>query len=58
MTPAEGMAAVCGAVGAADMHSMTQAQANRARSWMEEELSAPVEAELVEDEVFEFEEEF
>ena len=58
MTPAEGMAAVCGAVGAADMHSMTEQQARRARSWMEEELSAPVEAELVEDEVFEFEEEF
>lgn len=58
MTPAEGMAAVCGAVGATDMHSMTEQQARRARSWMEEELSAPVEAELVEDEVFEFEEEF
>lgn len=41
MTPAEGMAAVCGAVGAADMHSMTEQQARRARSWMEEELSAP-----------------
>ena len=44
MTPAEGMAAVCGAVGAADMHSMTEAQARRARSWMEEEMAAPVEA--------------
>lgn len=58
MTPAEGMAAVCGAVGAADMHSMTENQARRARSWMEEELSAPVEAELVEDDAFEFGEEF
>lgn len=55
MTPAEGMAAVCGAVGAADMHSMTEQQARRARSWMEEELSAP--AEVVEAEVLEFEEE-
>ena len=58
MYTAEDMAAVCGAVGATDMHSMTEQQARRARSWMEEELSAPVEAELVEDEVFEFEEEF
>lgn len=58
MTPAEGMAAVCGAVGATDMHSMTEQQARRARSWMEEELSAPAEAELVEDGAFEFEEEF
>lgn len=44
MTPAEGVAAVCGAVGAADMHSMTEVQARRARSWMEEEMAAPVEA--------------
>lgn len=58
LTPAEGVAAVCGAVGAPDMHSMTEQQARRARSWMEEELSAPVEAELVEDGAFEFGEEF
>lgn len=50
MTPAEGMAAVCGAVGAADMHSMTEVQARRARSWMEEEMAAPVEAVEVVDE--------
>lgn len=49
MTPADGMAAVCAAVGAADMHSMTEQQARRARAWMEEELAAaaPVEAEAV-----------
>ena len=41
LTPAEGMEAVCGAVGAADMHSMDETQARRARSWMEEQLSAP-----------------
>lgn len=54
MTPAEGVAAVCGAVGAADMHSMTETQARRARSWMEEELAARPEAvEVVEEpEVF------
>ncbi len=50
MTPAEGVAAVCGAVGAADMHSMTEVQARRARSWMEEEMAAPVEAVEVVDE--------
>lgn len=42
ITPAEGMAAVCGAVGAEDMHSMTEQQARRARAWMEEEMAAPV----------------
>ena len=47
MTPAEGMKAVCGAVGAADMHSMTEQQARRARSWMEEEMAAPIEVEAV-----------
>lgn len=49
MTPAEGMAAVCAAVGACDMHAMSQSQANRARSWMEEEMAAqPVEVKEVE----------
>lgn len=49
MTPAEGMAAVCAAVGACDMHAMSQSQANRARSWMEEEMAAqPVEVQEVE----------
>lgn len=49
MTPAEGMEAVCAAVGATDMHSMSQSQANRARSWMEEEMAAqPVEVQEVE----------
>lgn len=51
MTPAEGMAAVCGAVGAADMHSMTEVQARRACSWMEEEMAVPVEV-VDEGEVF------
>lgn len=41
ITPAEGMTAVCGAVGAEDMHSMTEQQARRARAWMEEEMAAP-----------------
>lgn len=49
MTPAEGMEAVCAAVGATDMHSMSQSQARRARSWMEEEMAAqPVEVQEVE----------
>ena len=49
MTPAEGMAAVCGAVGAADMHSMTETQARRARSWMEEQIASPVVADIAGD---------
>lgn len=50
LTPAEGMAAVCGAVGAADMHSMDETQARRARSWMEEQIAAPAEEPLISDE--------
>lgn len=49
LTPDAGMAAVCAAVGATDMHAMSQSQANRARSWMEEEMAAqPVEVQEVE----------
>lgn len=47
VTPAEGMAAVCAAVGAADMQSMDERQARQARAWLEEELSAPAPAQEV-----------
>lgn len=44
LTPQQGVAAVCAAVGAASMESMTQEQANRAAAWIDSQM-APAEVE-------------
>lgn len=40
LTPKQGMAAVCQAVGAASMKSMTQDQADRAAAWIDSQMAA------------------
>lgn len=40
LTPQQGVAAVCAAVGAASMESMTQGQADRAAAWLDEQTSS------------------
>lgn len=39
LTPQQGVSAVCAAVGAASMESMTQEQANRAASWIDSQMA-------------------
>ena len=43
LTPQQGVTAVCAAVGAASMESMTQDQADRAAAWIDAQMPAPAE---------------
>lgn len=44
LTPQQGVEAVCQAVGAASMESMTQEQADRAAAWIDSQMATPVAA--------------